>query len=129
MWRIPLKLGTTSLAVVLALASVARAEPAVGVTAVCPVTGPGVVACTAVGVVLHELVQIANGKEGFGPNGEIMKALGAPVHIVDGNIKGSERESGELAKALRATFGISIRDIHDDGLWGGPNSVFRKPFG
>jgi hypothetical protein len=28
-----------------------------------------------VGVALHELVQIANGKEGFGPNGEIVQIL------------------------------------------------------
>ena len=70
-----------------------------------------------------------NGKQAFGPNGEIMKILAAPVKVVDGNIKGSERESGEIAKALRATTGISVRDIDAYGIWGGLNSFFRKPFG
>jgi hypothetical protein len=58
-----------------------------------------------------------------------MKLLAVPVHIVDGNVKGSERESGDLAKVLRATLGISARDIDRYGIWGGPNSIFRKPFG
>jgi hypothetical protein len=57
----------------------ARADGAVGVTATCPATGPGIVVCGTVGVLLHEIVQIANGKDGFGPNGEIMKVLAAPV--------------------------------------------------
>jgi hypothetical protein len=107
----------------------ARADEAIGVTATCPATGPGVVVCGTVGVVLHELVQIANGKDGFGPNGEIMKVLAAPVKIVDGNVRAAARERGEIAKALRATTGISIEDIRKYGLFGGPNSVFRKPFG
>jgi hypothetical protein len=53
----------------------ARAEPAAGVTATCPLTGTGIVVCGMVGIALHELVQIANGKEGFGPNGEIVQIL------------------------------------------------------
>jgi hypothetical protein len=55
--------------------------------------------------------------------------LAVPVKIVDGNIKGANRESGELAKLLRGTTGISIRDINQYGLWGGNNSIFRKPLG
>lgn len=106
----------------------ARAEPAAAVTATCPLTGPEIVACGTVGVVLYELVQMANGKEGFGPNGEIMKVLAVPVKIVDGNIKGAAGESGEIAKVLRGVTGISIRDMKY-GIFGGPNSVFRKPFG
>ena len=109
--------------------SAAHAEPAAGVTATCPLTGPGVVVCGTIGVVLHELVQMANGKAGFGPNGEIVRVLGAPMKIVDGNIKAAAGESGELAKVLRGTTGISIRDIEKYGIFGGPNSVFRKPFG
>lgn len=107
----------------------AQAEPAAGVTVVCPYTGPGIAICAGIGVVLHELVQIGNGKKGFGPNGEIMKVLAVPVKIADGNLKGAERESGELDKLIRATLGISIRDIKEYGLCGGPNSVCHKPFG
>jgi hypothetical protein len=51
------------------------------------------------------------------------------VKIVDGNVKASVRESGEIAKVLRATTGVSVRDIEKYGIFGGPNSVFRKPFG
>lgn len=106
-----------------------RAEPVVSITAVCPLTGPGIVVCGTVGVTLHELVQLANGKDGFGKNGEIMKLLAAPVTIVDGNIKGAAGESGEIAKVLRGATGISVRDIDKYGVFGGPNSFFRKPLG
>jgi hypothetical protein len=99
-----------------------------GAVAECPATGPGVAVCAAATLLLHEFVQMANGKQGFGPNGEIMKVLVAPVKIVDGNIKGSERESGELDKVIRL-FGISVKDIRENDIWGGPNSFFRKPFG
>jgi hypothetical protein len=104
-------------------------DAAVGVTATCPATGPGIVVCGTAGVLLHELVQIANGKEGFGPNGAVMQVLTAPVKIVDGNIRAAPRERGELAKVLRATTGISVEDIGRYGIFGGPNSIFRKPFG
>jgi|SRR5882724_5338386 len=108
----------------------AHAEPVTGasITIVCPYTGPGIAACVSAGVVLHELVQIGNGKRGFGPNGEVMKVLAAPVKIVGGNIKGSEREHGVIAKVLRVG-GISVKDIKHYGIWGGHNSFFRKPFG
>jgi hypothetical protein len=122
-------LAAAALALTTLGAAPARAEPASFVTATCPLTGPGIVICGTVGVTLHELVQLANGKDGFGPNGEIMKVLAVPVKIVDGNIKGAVRESGEVAKVLRATTGISIRDIEQYGVFGGPNSFFRKPFG
>jgi hypothetical protein len=114
----------------LALGGSARAtEVVAGVTATCPATGPGVVVCGTVGVVMHELILLASGKEGFGPNGEIMKVLVAPVKIVDGNFRAASRERGEMAKALRATTGISVEDIGRYGVFGGPNSIFRKPFG
>ena len=83
-------------------------------------------ACAATGVVLHELL-VAD--RPFGPNGELMRVLVSPVTIIDGNIRGAVRESGELAKVLRGTTGISIRDVERHGLFGGPNSIFRKPFG
>jgi hypothetical protein len=111
------------------IASSAFAEPAVGITAACPLTGPGIVVCGAVGLILEEGVQAANGKHAFGPNGEVMKVLAVPVKIADGNIKGSQRESGAIAKGLRATTGISWEDMRHHGVWGGHNSVFRKPFG
>ena len=111
--------------------STAFAEPvgAVGVEVVCPATGPGIAVCAPIGVVLHELVKLGNGEDAFGPNGEIMKILGAPVGIVHKNIKGSERESGEIGKVLKGTTGISVKDIKKNGIFGGSNSVFRKPFG
>jgi hypothetical protein len=88
-----------------------------------PVAAAG---CATVGVLVHELF-VAD--RPFGPNGELMKVLLTPVHIVDGNIKGANRESGELAKVLRGVTGISILDIDRHGIFGGPNSIFRKPFG
>ena len=100
-----------------------------GVVAQCPATGPGILICGTAAVVLHELVQMANGKQGFGPNGEIMRALAVPVKIADGNVKGASRESGELDKVVRAVTGISVKDIRQYGIWGGPNSFFRKPLG
>lgn len=48
---------------------------------------------------------------------------------VAGNITAAQRESGEGAKILRATLGISWTDIQNHGIFGGPNSFFRKPFG
>lgn len=102
---------------------------AVGVEVVCPATGAGAAICIPVGMTLHEIVQLLNGNDGFGPNGEVMKLLMVPVNIVDGNIQAAEGESGEIAKVLRATTGISIRDIEKYGLAGGPNSVLRKPLG
>ncbi|MBU3029727.1 hypothetical protein [Paracoccus marinaquae] len=53
----------------------------------------------------------------------------APINIIEGNWEGAKRESGELAKIIRATTGISWRDIEKYGLCGGPNSEFRKLFG
>jgi hypothetical protein len=49
--------------------------------------------------------------------------------IVVGNIKAASRESGVGAQVIRGVTGISWGDIQKHGLWGGPNSVFRKPFG
>src|SRR4051812_8575847 len=65
----------------------AQAEPAVGIIAVCPLTGPGILVCGSVGTILHELVQAGNGKRPFGANGEIMKVLAVPVQIVAANVK------------------------------------------
>lgn len=113
----------------------ARAEPAVGVTVVCPATGPGIAVCVGIGTVLHELWQIANGKEGFGENGAIMQVLAAPVKLAGANIAGAANESGEGAKLLRVTTGISVGAIEKNGgvlgggLSGGENSFFRKNLG
>jgi hypothetical protein len=80
-------------------------------------------------VALHELVQMANGKQGFGENGELMKVANAPVKIVQNNARAAKRERGEIAKALRATAGVSERDIRRHGIFGGSKSFFRKPLG
>lgn len=82
-------------------------------------------ACATAGLLIHE----ALAERPFGPNGAVMQVLAAPVKIVDGNIKGAEHESGEGAKLLRGVLGISVKDIERYGIWGGSNSVFRKPFG
>jgi hypothetical protein len=111
----------------LAQSGAAKAEP--GTVTICTASGPMIPVCATVGVLALEVVQALNDKQAFAPNGEIMKVLAAPVKIVASNVKGAERESGEIAKILRATIGISIRDINDYGIWGGPNSIFRKPFG
>jgi hypothetical protein len=93
-----------------------------------PVAAAG---CATVGVIVNELFA----ERPFGPNGEIMKVLAAPVKIVDGNIKAAARESGEGAKVLRATTGISVDAINENGgvfgggLSGGENSFFRKNLG
>jgi hypothetical protein len=99
------------------------------VTVECPMTGPGVAACATAALVLYELIKAANGEEAFGPNGEVMKLLAAPINTIDGNVKGAERESGDLDKLLRATLGISLADIRTYGLCGGPNSEARKLLG
>ena len=88
-----------------------------------PVVAAG---CAAVGVIIEELL-LAD--RPFGPNGELLKIVGSPLTILDGNIKAARRESGELAKGLRVGTGISVRDIERHGIFGGPNSFFRKPFG
>ncbi|MBI2740784.1 MAG: hypothetical protein HYX38_30145 [Rhodospirillales bacterium] len=83
-------------------------------------------ACAGTGVILHELF-VAD--RPFGPNGELIKLLVAPVKIMDGNIKAAAREAGAVDQAVRASLGISVGDIKRYGLFGGPNSIFRKPFG
>jgi hypothetical protein len=104
----------------------ARADDTVVICKATLADPPAAAGCAAVAVLAHELFLT---DRPFGPNGELMKVLLAPVTIVDGNIKAAARESGELAKVLRATTGISVRDIEKYGIFGGPNSVFRKPFG
>jgi hypothetical protein len=101
------------------------AESAIGVAVSAPMTPVTFGVFAVVTVLANE----AFAEKPFGENGEIMKVLAAPIKIIDGNVKASERESGEIAKVLRATTGISVRDIVRYGVFGGPNSVFRKPFG
>ncbi len=125
-----LMIGSTAVAMMAGAGMVpAHSEPVAGITASCAYTGPGFAVCAGIGVALHELVQMGNGKDGFGPNGEIMKVIAVPVKIIDRNIKAAEHESGEIDKVVRATTGISIKDIKKYGAFGGPNSFFRKPFG
>ena len=106
-------------------ASPVRAEPAIGVAVVAPITPVTLGAAAVVTVLANE----AFAKRPFGPNGEIMKIIAVPVKVIDGNVTAAAGESGELAKVLRGVTGISIRDIEQYGVFGGPNSVFRKPFG
>lgn len=52
--------------------------------------------------------------------------LGNAMIMVHGNFDSAKREDGEIAKAVRATTGISVTDILKDGLQGGPNSEVAK---
>lgn len=63
--------------------------------------------------------------------GDFFTAIGRAVLIerIDANIMGAARESGFGAKVLKASTGISVKDIKKYDIWGGPNSFFRKPFG
>lgn len=92
----------------------ASAEPTSGVIPIvkitCPLTGPGVAACTGAGLIIHELVEQAGGKNG----------------IIGRNIKAGEKEKTLLSKITRGTLGISTDDIRKHGLAGGPNSEVRK---
>lgn len=124
MKHLKMKLAVASAAVIASMAS-ARADGLVICEAALSAP-PAAVGCAAVGVVVHELLLA---ERPFGPNGELMRIVAAPVKIVDGNIKASMRESGEGAKVLRAVTGISWRDIEAHGVFGGSNSIFRKPLG
>lgn len=121
--------GASAAALSLAALSYAAAPARADTVVVCEAAlaaPPAAISCASVGVLLHELFVT---DRPFGPNGELRKILLAPVNIVDGNIKGASRESGELAKVLRVVTGISVRDIGRYGIFGGPNSIFRKPGG
>lgn len=50
------------------------------------------------------------------------------IEIIKGNIDAAKNESGDIDKAVRAVLGISIKDINEHGLLGGPNSEMRKLF-
>ncbi|KYK50141.1 hypothetical protein A1D31_39345 [Bradyrhizobium liaoningense] len=64
-----------------------------------------------------------------------LTAVLAPVNMIARNLEIAKRESGEGAKALAATTGISIDAIKENGgmfgggLSGGENSFFRKNLG
>ncbi|SPA17238.1 hypothetical protein [Cupriavidus taiwanensis] len=96
------------------------------ITVTCPQTGPAIGVCAGLIVLMHEITKAANGEQAFGPNGEVMKLLKAPINIASGNVDGAQRESGDLAKAIRVTTGISLKDINEHGILGGPNSEARK---
>jgi len=48
------------------------------------------------------------------------------AEIIAENIKASERESGDIDKLIRAMSGVSVKDIEQYGICGGPNSEVRK---
>lgn len=116
--------GVTSIA--MAVGSIQSASAAVGVAVECPLTGPGVAICAPVALTLHEVVKCANGDDCFGDSGEVLKILSTVPHVLEGNIKGAERENGAIEKLIRSTTGISSIDIKTHGLAGGENSELRK---
>jgi hypothetical protein len=125
-FTVAVRASVPALALALALSAPARASETIVICEASLEAPPVAAACAGIGVLVHELFVA---ERPFGPNGELMKVLMAPGNIIVGNIKAAGRESGELAKALRGTSGISIRDIERYGIFGGPNSIFRKPFG
>ena len=48
------------------------------------------------------------------------------VSMIRGNFEAAQRERGAANQAIRATTGISVRDIEQHGWKGGPNSEVRK---
>jgi hypothetical protein len=110
----------------LAVSAPARADETVVICEESLEAPPAAVACAGLGVIVHELFVA---ERPFGPNGALMQVLMAPGNIIVGNIEAARQESGELAKVLRTISGISIRDIERHGIFGGPNSILRKPFG
>jgi len=84
----------------------------------CSASGPAAAACVGVGVLSKE--------DGFGPNGEVMKVLRAPVEMIASNVPGAKHERGEGAKILRVLTGVSVADIQTYGPQGGPNSEVSK---
>ena len=66
-----------------------------------------------------------------GPGDGVVEAIliNEALQIMLRNIEASERESGEIDKLIRALSGVSIKDINEYGICGGPNSEVRKLFG
>jgi hypothetical protein len=56
-------------------------------------------------------------------------AVGILRPTIERNFEASKQESGLFNQTIRATIGVSIGDIERYGIFGGPNSFFRKPFG
>lgn len=59
-------------------------------------------------------------------NQVIRASFGRAILIVKGNFDAAKNESGEIAKLVRATSGVSLTDIEKYGIQGGPNSEFNK---
>lgn len=51
--------------------------------------------------------------------------ISAPITTVAGNIESAKRENGAINQTIRAVTGVSIKDIHNNGLAGGENSEVR----
>jgi hypothetical protein len=52
--------------------------------------------------------------------------FGNAITVVTSNFEAAKNESGDAAKAFRAISGISLTDIQQYGIRGGPNSEFNK---
>jgi hypothetical protein len=83
--------------------------------------------------VILSIGTVAGQQQPQGPSGDESVAQAVliveAIKIMEGNIKASGRESGEIDKLIRALSGVSIKDIKQYGICGGPNSEVRKAFG
>jgi hypothetical protein len=55
-----------------------------------------------------------------------LNTITAPFNTVVGNFEVAQQERGEVAKAIRATTGVSVEAIKKHGLCGGENSSARQ---
>jgi hypothetical protein len=66
----------------------------------------------------------------------VLQGYGVPAPVagwagerINSNAQAAYRERGVANQGIRTGTGISVRDIEEHGIFGGPNSVFNCPFG
>ena len=82
-------------------------------------------------IALLTAISQANADEPAKSNGDPITSIATSILLnsVKGNIEGMKREDGDLDKVIRGVTGISIKDIKEQGILGGPCSFFRNPLG
>ncbi|MGY6164178.1 hypothetical protein, partial [Paraburkholderia strydomiana] len=85
--------------------------------------GGGCIAATLTAEELNKCLSVGVGGDGcFGDNNTL-------VDMVRANVEAAQQETGAVNQTIRATVGVSVKDIEDNGIFGGSNSVFNCPFG